>query len=82
MLHDLTEAKKQDPGIYRVSTSVIYFDHCNHSSRVTLKVVPIQIHHGEQSLDTFAARDESTGKTIVLPAEVKFLGLKELKSSY
>lgn len=42
-----------------------------------LKVEPIQMHHGKQSLDTFAVCDESTEKNIALPAEVKFLGLDQ-----
>ncbi|KAL4009372.1 hypothetical protein ACER0C_003224 [Sarotherodon galilaeus] len=77
VLHDLVEAKKRDPNILTVSTSMVYLDYSSHSGRVMLKVVPIQLHHGGKSLDTFAVLDDGSEKTVVLPAAVKSLGLEQ-----
>nr|XP_054592608.1 uncharacterized protein LOC107395320 [Nothobranchius furzeri]XP_054592609.1 uncharacterized protein LOC107395320 [Nothobranchius furzeri] len=77
VLHDLVEAKKRDPNILTVSTSMVYLDYSSHSGRVMLKVVPIQLHHGGKSLDTFAVLDDGSEKTVVLPAAVESLGLEQ-----
>lgn len=75
VLHDLAEAKRRDPNILTVSTSRVFLAPISHSSRVMLKVVPIQLHHQSKSLDTYALLDDGSEKTIILPAAVKSLGL-------
>lgn len=77
VLHELAEARREDPNILTVSTRMIYLDHLSHSGRVMLKVVPVQLHHGQKSLDTYAVLDDGSEKTVILPAAVKALELDQ-----
>lgn len=55
---------------------MIYMDQTIHSSRVMLKVVPIQLHNGKKTLNTYAVLDDGSERTIILPVAVKHLNLK------
>ena len=44
--------------------------------KVYLKVLPIIISHGTKSLQTYAILDDGAEHTIILPAEVRDLGLR------
>ncbi|KAK0139446.1 hypothetical protein N1851_023834 [Merluccius polli] len=41
-----------------------------------LKVVPVLLHYGEKTLDTFAILDDGSERTMLLPAAVKSLGIR------
>ncbi|XP_076856690.1 uncharacterized protein LOC143510810 [Brachyhypopomus gauderio] len=58
------------------TTEVLYLDRPTAGSRVLLKVVRILIHHGNQTLDTFAVLDDGSERTMLLPAATDRLSLQ------
>lgn len=41
-----------------------------------LKVVPVQLHNGKKTLNTYAVLDDGSERTIILPAAVQYRNLK------
>lgn len=74
MLHDVAQTET----VLTVSTSpnTIYMDQTSHSGRVMLKVVPLLLHNGKKTLDTYAVLDDGSERTIILPGAVQYLNLK------
>lgn len=74
LLHDVDQTET----VLTVSTSpgMIYMDQTSYSGRVMLKVVPVQLHNGKKTLDTYAILDDGSERTIILPAAAHYLGLK------
>lgn len=54
---------------------MVYVGQSSHSSRVMLKVVPVQLRNGDKTLDTYAVLDDGSQRTILLPAAARHLGL-------
>lgn len=74
MLHDVAQTET----VLTVSTSpsMMYMDQISHSGRLMLKVVPVRLHNGRKTLNTYAVLDDGSERTIILPAVVHHLGLK------
>ena len=58
------------------STGVLYLDRPSEGSRVLLKVVPVLLHHGSRTLDTYAVLDDGSERTMLLPSAAQELGLR------
>lgn len=59
------------------SSSMVYVSQSSHSSRVMVKVVPVQLHSRGKTLDTYAVLDDGSERTILLPAAARHLGLQK-----
>ncbi|KAJ8356175.1 hypothetical protein SKAU_G00189690 [Synaphobranchus kaupii] len=55
---------------------MVYMDQASHSSRVMLKVIPVQLRNGRRTLNTHAVLEDSLELTILLPAAAQHLSLK------
>ncbi|XP_034733444.1 uncharacterized protein LOC117948085 [Etheostoma cragini] len=77
VLHEV--ALKANQSVLTVSTtsSMVYVGQASHPSRVLLKVVPVQLHNRGKTLNTHAVLDDSSERTIILPAAAKHLGLSK-----
>lgn len=64
------------PGGGRAATEVLYLDRPTQGSRVLLKVVKVLIHHGDQTLNTYAILDDGSERTMLLPDAAQTLGLQ------
>lgn len=58
------------------ATGVLYLDRPTEGSRVLLKVVPVLLHHGGRTLDTYAVLDDGSERTMLLPIAAQKLGLE------
>ena len=64
----------QDRG--EASTRVFYLDRPAEGSRILLKVIPVSLHHGSRTLDTYAVLDDGSERTMLLPTAAQKLGLQ------
>lgn len=55
---------------------MLYLDRPTEGSRVLLKVVPVLLHHGGRTLDTYAVLDDESERTMLLPTAAQKLGLE------
>ncbi|XP_043969674.1 uncharacterized protein LOC122829297 [Gambusia affinis] len=76
VLHEVATKACQSLFTVATSSSMVYVSQSSHSSRVMVKVVPIQLHSGGKTLDTYAILDDGSERTILLPAAAKYLGLQ------
>ena len=83
VLHDVNTGQQkgttqavvtQDRG--EASTRVYYLDRPTEGSRILLKVVPVSLHHGSRTLDTYAVLDDGSERTMLLPTAAQKLGLQ------
>lgn len=58
------------------STGVLYLDRPVENNRVLLKVIPVYLHYGGRTLDTFAVLDDGSERTMLLPAAAQALGVQ------
>lgn len=75
VLHEVATKASQSLFTVTATSSMVYVGQSSHSSRVMLKVVPVQLHSGGKMLDTHAILDEGSERTILLPATARHLGL-------
>ncbi|XP_073718868.1 uncharacterized protein [Misgurnus anguillicaudatus] len=75
VLHEVALQANQSVLTVSTTSSMVYVGQASHSSRVLLKVVPVQLHNGGRTLDTHAVLDDGSERTIILPAAAKHLGL-------
>ncbi|XP_056121116.1 uncharacterized protein LOC130099439 [Rhinichthys klamathensis goyatoka] len=54
----------------------LFLDKPSVGGRVMLKVVPVNLHYEDRTLDTFALLDDGSERTILLSTAVKALGIK------
>ncbi|XP_076857121.1 uncharacterized protein LOC143511024 [Brachyhypopomus gauderio] len=76
VLHEVATKACQTPFTSIASSSMVYVSQSSHSGRVMVKVIPIQLHSGDKTLDTYAVLDDGSERTILLPAAARHLGLQ------
>ncbi|KAM4534522.1 uncharacterized protein V3H82_024434 [Fundulus diaphanus] len=81
VLHDVNtrdkkETTKEESCLISTATDMLYLDRPLEGGRVLLKVVQVTLHHGNQSLKTYAILDDGSERTMLLPPAAHKLGLQ------
>lgn len=63
----------------RGTTEVLYLDRPTEGSRVLLKVVKVRLHHGDQSINTYAILDDGSERTMLLSDAAEKLGVQGIQ---
>ncbi|XP_057688209.1 uncharacterized protein LOC130913548 [Corythoichthys intestinalis] len=69
-------AVKEESCLVSSSSRSLYLDRPDAGNKVMLKVVPILIHYGARTMNTFAILDDGSERSMLLPSAVKALGIK------
>ena len=69
-------AVKEESCLTSSASDSLYLDRPGAGNRVMLKVVPVIVQYGEQTLDTFAILDDGSERTMLLPEAAKSLGIE------
>ncbi|KAL6483178.1 hypothetical protein MHYP_G00080500 [Metynnis hypsauchen] len=75
VLHEVATKACQSLFTGTAPSSMVYVSQSSHSRCVMVKVIPIQLHSGDKTLDTYAILDDGSERTILLPAAARHLGL-------
>ncbi|KAK0138068.1 hypothetical protein N1851_025731 [Merluccius polli] len=67
---------KEESCLTSSTADTLCLDRPGTGHRVMLKVVPVLLHYGEKSLDTFAILDDGSERTMLLPVAAKSLGIR------
>ncbi|XP_073725195.1 uncharacterized protein [Misgurnus anguillicaudatus] len=81
ILHEVNErpaieASKTEACLVSSATQTLYLNKPTSSKKVLLKVVRVLLHHGDNTLDTFAILDDGSERTMLLTEAAQKLGLQ------
>lgn len=75
ILHDVNSNKSATVMFTSSPLELLYMDKLNRSHKVILKVVSVNLHHGERTLKTYAILDDGADRSNPLHQAVQCLGL-------